>query len=327
MQTDFLLTKLLDDFYSGIENRTPFFLAFYASDKILNWHFETWKKDLEYLKDVHDTPSGLEIWSKYDQAHRTVNEIFKYIHKRILIDDTYTFTLYKSLTKHAESHKDEEIKVQNHTRYYIEDLILNFSKVFFENFDKLKTNRDIWENFPKDWRIPSNVGEQPSKVQLKILEEFVNWAKERIENVKDEFDWALDDVSRNLFHDVEPSKWAKILLFALTPSDINSRVQKVISKQWTFGFGGRIRVSNSIEEARELSRSLDESETFNTYKLTFSIVFLSRLFTKENLVNFINQAESLKYEVNSSEEHKRQSLLILFKGLENFLKETKNNII
>ena len=292
----------------------------YASEKILKWHFETWEKDLDYLNKSHDIPNGLEIWSKYDQAHRTVNEIFKYIHKRILIDDTYTFTLYKSLTKHAESNRGEEIKVQNHTRYYIEDLVLNFSKVFFENFDKLKTNRDIWENFPKDWRIPSNLGEQSSKAQLKILEEFVNWAKKRIENEKDEFDWALDDISRNLFPDVEPSKWAKILLFALTSSDINSRVQKVISKQWTFGFGGRIRISNSIEEAEKMSRSLDESETLNTYKLSYSIYFLNRLFTEENLNNFIKQAESLKYEPDSNEEHKRQSLLIIFKGLKSFLK-------
>lgn len=328
-----LLNKLLDDFYSGIENRSKFFLSYHIPEKVLSWHLETWEKDMKYLDERFNTPNGLELWSKYSQAHNTINQIFNFIHKKVLLEgNTDVYKLYSSLGKHIEEHKDKQVQLRGHPRYYLKDMMSNFLRVFFENISKSAQDNDIWEHYlPQNWHISSDISNSHPLVQRILLEEFIEWAKVRIPNNKEDFDEALDNVSRNLFPDVDPSKWAKILTFVFTPAGLDNRVSAVISKPWTFGFGGRIRSYSGTgskedfeEEFRKARIALDESETTNTYKITNTI--FKPFFTEKNLNNFILQAKSLKYDLESNEEYKRKRLLNILEELRDFItsNERKN---
>jgi len=192
--------------------------------------------------------------------------------------------------------------------------------VFFKNIAKSSESDSIWENcFPKEWKITKNNLENKENIISKIsLNEFLHWTQMRMWKLEENFDRDLDEVSRNLFPDVEPILWSRILIFIFSPHGDN-RMKFVLERSWTFGSMGRFRTySGDIEASKEESRRkmdeamqlAEEAEKKNTFELAY--LLFKENFSKENLEKYIKSLQELKYKENSEKENKRLELLNIF---------------
>jgi hypothetical protein len=203
---------------------------------------------------------------------------------------------------------------------YSADLLNLFFPVFFDNVEQSPESRIIWRDFfPKKWKATKQNLTDPNNVISRIAwHNFLLWAQERIWKADKPFDKDLDEVSRNLFPEVDPILWSRILIFALSPYAEN-RVKSAIERPWNFGSMGRIRsfsepLSESEDELRKdlarMFRSEEEREAQKTYELAF---LLGNIFDREHLSNYTKEAAELEYPKDTDEERKRLILLNIFK--------------
>jgi len=317
-----ITSKLLSDFDAFINNRSIIFLVVLNEvfPKILKWHFEIWEKEYKYLTKK----DKLDERSSYSEISSTLDSLLQKIEKRVL-QEGQSFSFFEIFKKHVEEHKEKFIESEDKTKkyYYIESLFSIFYRVFFNAIENSSERYDIWEHyFPKEWKITkNNIINEKNIISRISLYEFLNWARERIWQAKEDFDRNLDDVSRNLFPEVEPVLWARILIFVFSSYGEN-RLKSVIERPWNFGFGGRIRIysgypeDNKEELRRKMSKmihSAEKTETNNTFELAY--LLFSSQFSKDNLEKYINNLKELKYKKESKEENKRLQLLDIFEGM------------
>ena len=142
-----IASKLLGDFNNFIDKRSTVFLTWSDKtlDSVLQWHFEVWKKEHEYL--IQD--KKLDEWSIYSELSRTMDSIFRQIEIRAL-KERASFSFFNKLKKHAEKYKKESVS----SRFYDESLFDTFYQVFFENIYDAPERFDIWDHyFPREWKI------------------------------------------------------------------------------------------------------------------------------------------------------------------------------
>ncbi len=74
-----IVSKLLGDFDNFIDKRSAVFLTWSDKtiDSVLQWHFEVWKKEYEYLGQ----DKNLDKWSMYSELSRTMDSIFRSFEK------------------------------------------------------------------------------------------------------------------------------------------------------------------------------------------------------------------------------------------------------
>jgi hypothetical protein len=270
-------------------------------DDILQWHFGVWKKEHEYLGQNNK----LDEWGMYGELLRTMHSIFRQIETRAL-KERASYSFFKILEGHVEKYKNESVSSYS----YVESLFHAFYQVFFENIHDAPDRLDIWDHyFPKEWKVTKSNLVDPKKSISKIsLDNFVDWASRRMETTSKEIDFPLDEVSRNLFPEVDPILWARILIFIFSPYG-EDRLSSVIEKPWSFGFVGRVgRVYSGPQEA-DIREEFEQAER-NTFDLSYSL--FREQFSAINLDNYIKSLEQLSYPEESKEEHKRLGLLILF---------------
>ncbi len=328
------ISRLLNDFNNFINNRSIIFLVVLKEvfPKILEWHFKIWRKEYEYLKEE----KKLEEGSDYSEISGILDAIFKRIEERS-VREREAFSFFDHFKKHGEKYKQELVKGENGTEYYyIESLFSIFYQVFFENIGTSPERYDIYEGyFPKEWKITkSNLESKENIISLATLHYFLPWAQERIWQAKEEFDRKLDDISTNLFPEVEPGLWAKILIFAFSLYGEN-RVKSAIERPWNFGFTGRVRTYwGSLEESEEefnkrtsgMSRSAEKAEAEKTFELVYYLAKrypVFNQFSRQDLENYKNSLNELEntYAKKSKEELKRLRLLGLFTQMLEFLKK------
>ena len=295
-------SKLLDDFYNFFNKRSIGFFTW--SDKtlvsVLQWHFEMWDKKQEHLNQ----DNNINKYSMYGQISSTMDSIFQQI-AEISLKERHNYSFFKRFKNHAEKHSQTLVS----SRYYNGDLFRIFYKVFFKNILEAPERFDIWEHyFPKEWKITKVNLQDPdniiSRITLKIS---MDWASRRIWEKNEENDFQLDDVSRNLFPDVDPILWAPILLFVFSPYG-DDRCRAVIERPWNFGFFGRPK-SFDPSEKKEVKEEYRHDES-NTFDLSFFL--FKDQFSKDNLVSYIHALERLSYPEESKEERKRLRLHGLF---------------
>jgi len=318
-------SKLIGDFDAFINSRSIVLLMWPngAFPKILEWHFKIWEKKYKYLtrKD--------KKWIDYSEVSGTLDSIFQKIEERAL-KERQSFSFFETFKKHVEKYKRQFVESEDKSEkyYYIDSLFSDslfsiFYRVFFENIESSPERYDIWEHyFPKEWKITKNNLTSKEKVISRIsLHNFLNWAQERIWQAKKDFDRNLDDVVCNLFPEVDPIIWAKILIFVFSPYSEN-RVKSVIERPWNFGFVGRIRTyydhsEDNEEESRkkmsEMMSSAEKKEANNTFELAY-LLFHDQ-FSEKNLEKYISNLKELKYDKESKEEDKRLSLLSIFEKM------------
>jgi hypothetical protein len=310
--------KLLSDFTTFIEKRSTSFLLVFREvlPKVLDWHFKTWGKEQVYLQKNDKS----DKWLYYNALLRNIEELIGKIEERALKEgDGYSF--FQDFKKHVSEHKEEIDSVDKKT-YYIEELFGVFYQIYFENTSTSKG--DIWRhNFPKEWKITK--ANLESQIEARIsFNNFLSWAGERIQSVKEEFDDKLDDVSRNLFPELEPLAWARILIFLYSPYG-EIRVKSMIERAWNFGRGRSRGYSFSVEEDEkevekrmkqmvELQENTEKEKTFE-----FASLLFKQQFSKEKLEKYIADINQLIYAIDSKEDLKKQALLSLFQEMLQFM--------
>jgi len=321
------ISKLLNDFYNFINNRSIAALNEDIFPKIIDWHFNFWRKEYELL----DKKSKLDKWSNYREISRILNDIFNNIEERSL-KERMAYSFFEHFKKHVKDYKKVLVKDANKKDYYrryINSLFTTFHRVFFENIEKSPEKHDIWEFcFPEEWKITKNNLENKENIISKILlKKYVQWGQVRIIQAKEDLDWDLDNISRNLFPEVGPILWAMILIFIFSPYGDN-RMKSVIERPWTFGLMGRFRIySGDIEVSKEESNKkneeemqlAEEAETKNTFEL--ACLLFKEKFSKDNLEKYIKSLKELdpEYKKDPDKEKKRLRLLDAFSEMLNFL--------
>jgi len=319
-----LVSNLLNDFLRFIDYRSIFFLTSDCLPKVLEWYFQIWKEEYKYLTKK----DKLDKWSNYSEISRTLDSLLQKIEERAFKErESYLF--FEIFEKHAEKHKKQFIESEDKSKkyYYVESLFSIFYRVFFEAIGRSPERHDVWEHyFPKEWKITKRNLEE-NMISRISLDSFLRWAQERIWKTEEKFDDKLDDVSSNLFPEVEPSIWARILIFVFSPYG-EDRVKSVIERPWNFGFAGRIRIYSGLGEEseeefekrrNEMMRLQERAETEKTFELA-SLLFKQQ-FSKENLEKYLNEIKKLRYLEDSKEEHKRLLLLDVFEKMLRFLNQ------
>lgn len=310
-----IVSKLLGDFSSFIDKRSSFILTWQGEvlDRLLQWHFEMWEKEHEYLNE--DNKEKVKAWAIYSGLSRNLDLIFQHIETRAL-KERNSFLFFDKLKKHAEKYKKKSISSFHYSRYLCD----SFYKVLFENIHDAPEKFDVWEHyFPKEWKITKNNLQDSeniiSSISYKI---FMNWAMPRIMQTKEEYDFTLDEVSSELFPEVDPILWSKILIFVFSPySDVNDKLRYVIEKRWTFGSMGRAKAYSGEDELSKMYKD----EEINTFDLA-CFLFQVR-FSKINLETYIEMLEKFSYAEGSKEESKRLRMHNLFAQMLNFMKNAE----
>ncbi len=311
MKDDLIIaSKLLGDFNNFLARRSITFLTRLDSmlDNILVWHFKAWNKEHEYL----GKEDKLEIWSIYSDLSRTLDSIFQQIEARTL-KERATFPLFNRLKKHTAKYKKESVAYHN----YADFLFAAFYHIFFQHIYDAPERFDIWNHyFPKEWKVTKNNLQDPENViSIISLNNFYEWAINRIWQTSKELDFPLNDVSSNLFPEVDPILWAKVLIFIFSPYG-EDRLRSVIERPWNFGFIGRVRVFDASKE--EVIGKMSEADETSTFELSY---FLFREeFSVMKLESYIESLNKLSYVEESEEERKRSILLRLFTKLLDFVR-------
>lgn len=308
MKDDLVIaSKLLGDFNNFIDKRSAVFLTWSDKifDSVLQWHFEVWKKDNEYLGQQ----SKLAEKISYSELSRTLDSIFQRIEINALKERS-SFTFFEALKKHAEKYKKESVS----SRYYRESLFSTFYQVFFKNIYDAPWRFDIWNHyFPREWKITkSNLQDSENIISKISLNNFFGWASNRIWFAREEVDYALEDVSSNLFPEVDPILWAEILIVIFSrPGE--EQLRSLIEKPWNFGFIGRVKAYTSPHEDDALK--INRNEETNTLDLSY--LLFNKQLSKINLTSYINLLEHL-HPKESKEERKRLKLKSLFTKMLDF---------
>jgi len=122
---------------------------------------------------------------------------------------------------------------------------------------------------------------------------------------------------RNLFPDVEPTLWSKILIFIFSPLGDN-KMKFVLERSWTFGLMGRFRTysgdikANKEESNKKMEEAMQlalEEETKNTFELAY--LLFKKEFSKKNLEKYIKSLKELKYD-EPNKEKRRLNFLNIF---------------
>jgi len=214
-----------------------------------------------------------------------MDSIFLKIEIRAL-KERASYSFFNKLKNHAKKCKKES--VSSHS--YNESLFDSFYQVFFQNIYDAPERFDIWEHyFPREWKITkSNLQNSENIISNISLNNFWDWASHRIWQTSKENDFPLDDVSRNLFPDVNPILWSKILMFIISPYG-EDRLRSVIERPWNFGFMGRVKVYSGPQE--DEIRKMYKKEEINTFDLSYFL--FKEQFSKINLESYIGSLEQL----------------------------------
>jgi hypothetical protein len=129
---------------------------------------------------------------------------------------------------------------------------------------------------------------------------------------KKEWDKDLEEISKELFPNVDPITWAKIYTFVVRPWS-DSRVKSVINRGVNFGYAGRV-VSGWGDDFESNFSKIYEAELESTFDLAMYL-FGNRVFTKENLNSWIAELQTLEYPEDSDEFKRKQVWSGIFQAL------------
>ena len=315
------ISILLNDFKKYMNNRSVFFLVAREEvfPKILEWHFKVWQRKYMCLGKKIDI--DLDKFTIYSELLRALDFILRDIEERSLKEGE-SFSFFDYFKRHAEHYKYELVEKKN-KHYYRIHLFRIFYQVFFENVLYSSEILDIWEQFfPKEWKITkTNLLDKENKLLSNLSTiYFLNWARERISQSKEEKDLVLGEFSRDLFPEVEPNLWTKLLVFIFSEYKKKNRVKLTIEKPWDFGPITRVKLYSMEKDKEEMSKKISEDiEREELRTLELACLLFKEEFSKENIVQYIKEIKDLKYPKGSNEENEKIELLDIFNGMLEYL--------
>lgn len=307
-----IVFNMICSFTNSLEKRSIYLFANKDTlTKLLRWHHIAWKKSFSSKKEVKNADY---LWFMIENM---LDEALIKIKRRILKQQINQFYVFIECLR-GHIHNITQSSDLSESEKYIAKLLLGYYKTFFEKEDVPK-DTDIWIFFPDEWKITKRNIQDKNNVAARIIfNYFYNWAASRLLSAEKGFDKLLDEASRNLFPEVDPTLWAPILIFALPKPISDGIVKSSIERKWTFGL--RVKgFSSGLESVAER-----EKEKLNTYEL--AILLFPNLFTRENLTKFIEEAKALEYPPESIEEDKRNLLIEIFQGILGILEKTPKDV-
>ncbi len=298
------LPKLLEGFLSNIDNRNKTFLLVFEEGfpKILEWHYVLWRR--QYSRFAKEHTGGIDTMeAKVFETDRIVDEIIKFITKEALGSRSgNSFSYFKHLDSHIQKYETVFIEGSQHTYTYVENLPIYNDCL--ELIPESPESYSIWEHyFPPRWKVTLENFRQ-HVISRVWFNHFIQWAQSRIWSDTNEWDKALEEVSRDLFPTTEPNTWSKILTFILRPWSGESRIQAVIEKGPTFGHIGRMVTGWGEEDISTMLRNQERSQEHETIKL--AILLFRGFFTKDNLDKWLGELERLEYQEGSKQDHSKR---------------------
>src|SRR3989344_3424555 len=297
-----LLPKLLEGFWSNIDNRNKIFLLVFEEGfpKILEWHYLLWHR--QYSRFAKDFTEGIDRMEAYVfEADRIVDQIIKYITTEALKGrGGNSYSYFRHLDLHIKKHETTFIQGREHVYHYVANI-----PIYSDCLDLISESNesyDIWgDYFPSRWKVTSeNLKENAiSKVWFN---HFIQWAQSRIWSENNEWDKNLEQVSRELFPSTEPNLWSRILTFILCPWSGESRIQAIVEKGPSFGHIGRIVTGwGDGEDIGAKLANQQNSQEQETIKL--AILLFKGFFTKSNLDKWLKELTDLQYKEGSKQYH------------------------
>lgn len=318
------LQKLLDGFVSKIQNRNKTFLLVFPEffPKILEWHFILWKKQYsEFAKDEAQV-SPRKTDHHIFEVDQLVDSIINYVTKEALIGTSgNAFSYFKTLEDHVEKYQEELIVGEKHTYLYIEQIPIY--EDCFNIIPQSQESYNVWGHyFPKSWKITiSNL--EKNKISNVWYRRFLDWSQSRLWKEGNEWDKEMEELLKELFPSVDPITWAKIYTFVLRTWS-GSRVKSVIKKGINFGYAGRV-YPGSGDDTEDGFAKLYEAEVEAT--LDLALYLFGRVFTKENLMEWFKELESLEYPEDTDEFRRKQAWTSVLKSLKKRVgNKSKNDV-
>ncbi len=321
-----LSSKLLGDFQTSLEKRSSFFLAYKALPVVLDWRFNTWQKEMEFL-DPKDE-SKRETWSEYNQLRIILVGIFEYIQKRIFAEGNITvYGFFDALVKHVEKFKGEQKIVNNINRYYAKEILPDFYRNFFDEVTKIRDrfNNNIWERFPYEWLVTLAGIKENSIVQKVTLEKFTDLLRNKLwVNSKNEYDPDLDYLAKKLFPETLPEAWAAILTFVFKPWMNDDRMKGLIEEQLTFGSYGRpYAFSGDITDEQLSSMMFESQDQQLNSTVELALILFKSQFTLQSLNQNLEELKNLSYQKHSAQEFARLYFIKLWENIKQHLEKAE----
>ena len=303
-------SKLINDFDNFISNRSSIFISRIDGSlvTILEWHFDSWEKESEYV----NSDAVLNTWATYNNLSRALVSIFEKIEIRAISERLSAYSFFKILGDHIMKHINEPTATNN----YCETVLDDFYRVFFSHISDSADKHNIWRhNFPLKWKVNiANLTSDEHILPYTTLNNYLSYSSDRIANPIEGMDYNLDEITRNIFPEVDPILWAKILIFLFSPYGEN-RAKSVIERPWNFGVFGRTHVYST--DSVSIREKVFKTEEAATLELA-TILFKEDLSTA-NLDMYLEELESLKYDDESEYGKKRKRLLSLFKSMKSYV--------
>ncbi len=307
-----LLQRYLQNFFAFVDKRALYDWVIYGDffGKLLEWYFSFCvdKKEQKEKESKNDIT--------YFEAEAILSRLIEKFVLSALQKGT-AYLLFEELKK----------KIENKDAKCIEKLFIrSVCRVLFDNIADSQERYDIWEHyFPKEWKTTKETLEDKANFISKIwLNQFFQWAQNRIWESKNEFDKNLDEVSSELFPSVEPVLWAKILTLLMRPWTDNNRMKSLVEHGPNFGYASRIMVGffESEEKSSEQLHERIKSQEDSTFELALTL--FKREFTKEKLQSYIDNLNELKYNEGTREEARRKNFIAIFEKMISLLEPKKS---
>ncbi len=323
-----IVDLLLNIFLNFIDKRSLYHLAQPDNyfEKTLEWHFKVWQKtviDFESkVKQVMSTEYSITL---------TLVSIIEKIEVRVIKESQSSYFMFfiGYIKKYFDNMNDHRCKEKKLNESYIEELLSKFCPLFFGNIASSSAEKHVWRSFPSEWKITKdNLENKDILPTARIFwDKFQLWAAGRILSQKDEIDKELENVSLNLFPEVDPSLWANILLFSFLPFGENIS-KSVIEQPLNFGLMGRSQIHSIWEgdDKEEIYKQRDnELKDQRTKTIELACLVFSYHFSIEKLEKYIKELENLEseYKNESQKECRRVTILGLFKEMLDYVKKQK----
>ncbi|MDD3427435.1 MAG: hypothetical protein PHQ76_04270 [Caldisericia bacterium] len=320
-----ILSKLLNNFYSYIEYRSLILLLEpnISFNRILEWHFKSWQNEYMHIKKYSKGEDKSNSAFNYREISRALDAILSNIEERsVKGQEFYAFIIY--FKKHAEKYKYEVVDNGN-KHYYIDHLFEQFYRTFFKSIEEANFSAKyiLWDQcFPEDWKVTKNNLENNESRFFSNLsfKYFFNWAMDRINKAIDGKDLILGEVANNLFPGIDSNLFLTLLIIFTSGSNKKNNVKYIIEKPWDFGFHIKTKLFPGEINKEEMTKRINEDEKREEQE-TYELVFLlfKKIISKENIQQYIEEIECLKYSKDSNEELERNELLDIFKKMSSYL--------
>jgi len=307
-----LSSKLLQGFCAYIEKSNIMGLTFEGGifSKILSWHEQCWLKETEFLIQEINSPGNL--YGGYSQITNVLDVLLKMLTIKA-VSNYNSYGYFHLFSKHLDSYIEIKVIGPIHTYLYMENFLAQFYHVLFKEIGEAVDKYDIWDHyFPQALKVTKNnlTGNKSLLSNISLMQ-YINWAETRLwRNGNNEIDLVLEEVSKNLFPDVEPYSFAMLITFMLRPFGEN-RVKSLLDSPRTFGYMGRIFIGDRLgEEGENAYRENVAQQEIATIDLVY---FIFKNVLTDDLINkTLLEISQFENEPGSDKEIEKNNLLRYF---------------